>query len=88
MAAPATAADYWMQGVDPVVQQDRHASDPTDSMDLFKPDAPWPTVASRLKSFMTSTQMALRGSDDQVKSILDGLGRRHIALTADLGVLV
>jgi hypothetical protein len=55
-------ARQWLAGEDPVVQQQKHKQVPADYMDLFKPDAPWPTSASQLKVFKISTQMALHGT--------------------------
>jgi hypothetical protein len=87
---PAPAADtaIWFGGVDPVVQQDRHTNAPADYMDLFKPDAPWSDAAAAVKVFKISTQLVLRGTDEQLQAVIEGLRSRHIALAIELGVLV
>jgi hypothetical protein len=79
---------FWFAGVDPVVQGDRHVNYPADYMDLFKPEAPWSVGASALTAFKISTQLVLRGSDEQLSSVFAGLKARHIALAIELGVLV
>ena len=81
------APDYWLSGVDPVVQKDTNKSHPADYMDLFRPDTPW-SSAALLKGFKISTQMAFRGTDEQLKAIIDGLKARHIAMSIELGLLV
>lgn len=83
----ACAADYWLGGEDPVVQKDKHKDNPADYMDLFKPDAPWPNAAAGLKVFQISTQLALRGTDEQLKTVIESLKARHIGLSIELGVL-
>jgi len=84
----AGTSPIWLSGVDPVVQKDRHTDKPADYMDLFKPDSPWTVAASGVKVFKISTQMALRGSDEQLRTIIEGLKRRHIAMAIELGVLI
>ena len=81
----ARAGDVWLAGVDPVVAADRQrlgASSPgaNDFMDLFKPDAPWRKAASSIQIFKVSTQFLQRSTDDQLKTVIDDLHRRHIAL--------
>jgi hypothetical protein len=85
---PGSAADYWMAGVDPVDQLLFHRSGPLDYMGLFKPNAPWKTVASRLTALQISPEIVVRGTDDQLKTIFADLERRHIALGVTIGVLV
>ena len=78
----------WLCGEDPVVQRDKHKNQPADYMDLFGSTEAWPVAASRVKVFKISTQMALRGSDEQLKSIIDGLKREGIGMAIEMGVLV
>lgn len=87
IAAGAPAPDIWFGGIDPVIQNDRHADYQTDYMELFKPDAPWPVTAGHTKVFRISTQLVLRGSDEQLKTVIDFVRSRHIGLTIELGVL-
>jgi hypothetical protein len=78
----------WLCGEDPVVQRDKHKDQPADYMDLFGSTEGWPVAASRVKVFKISTQMALRGSDEQLKTIIDGLKREGIGMAIEMGVLV
>jgi hypothetical protein len=82
-----SAAEYWLSGVDPVVQRDRHTDQPADYMDLFRPDAPWATSAEKVQALKISTQMALRGTDDELRTVIEGLKARHIGLAIEMGLL-
>ena len=64
---------FWFDGVDPVVQGDRHVDTPRDYMDLFKPGAPWSAGAAGLTAFKISTQLVLRGTDEQLRMVFAGL---------------
>ena len=86
--ARAAQTEIWLGGVDPVVQNDRHVGEPADFMQMFTPDAPWSTAASKLTAFKISTQFVLRGSDDQLRTFLSDLQRRHIGVALELGTLV
>jgi hypothetical protein len=70
------------------VQSDRHVDTPKDYMDLFKPGAPWTVGAAGTTAFKISTQLVLRGTDEQLRTVFAGLKARHIALAIELGVLV
>lgn len=85
---PEQRREIWFSGVDPVVQGDRHVDTPKDYLDLFKPDAPWSAAAAGTTAFKISTQLVLRGTDEQLRTIFAGLRQRHIALAIELGVLV
>jgi hypothetical protein len=87
VAAQTTSTAIWLGGEDPVVQKDKHKSQPADYMDMFKPNAPWSVAASGLTAFKISTQLVLRGSDEQLQTVIDGLKNRHIALAIELGIL-
>ena len=87
VTAQATTSAIWLGGEDPVVQKDKHKTQPADYMELFKPHAPWPVAASGLTAFKISTQLVLRGTDEQLQTVIDGLRSRHIALAIELGVL-
>jgi hypothetical protein len=77
----------WLGGEDPVVQKDKHKTQPADYMDMFQPNAPWSVAASGLTAFKVSTQLVLRGTDEQLRTVIDGLKSRHIALAIELGLL-
>lgn len=61
--------------------------DPADYLDLFKPNAPWPVASAHLQAFEISAQMALTGTDEQLKTVIEGLRSRHIGLAIQLGLL-
>jgi hypothetical protein len=85
-AHPAGAAEIWFGGVDPFVRQVMQPGAPSDYTDLFRPDAPWSKAAAQVKVFETSTQFVNRGSDEQVRRMLDDLRQRHMKLA--LGALM
>jgi len=82
-----SSKQIWLGGVDPVAQSDRHTTNPPDYMDLFKPDAPWSTGAAATNVFKVGTAFMLRGTDDQLRTMIEGLKSRHIALAVEFGVL-
>lgn len=83
----ARQPEIWFGGVDPVVQKDRHIDYPADFMELFQPRAPWAVAASGTQVFKISTQFILRGTEDQIRTLVVGLRQRHIALGVELGLL-
>ena len=82
-AMPAAAAGLWLAGVDPVVERDRGANTPVDYMALFRPDAPWRTVAAGIGAFMISTPFARRSSDEELARLVGDLRRRRIPLAME-----
>jgi hypothetical protein len=89
-AVPASAQQIWMAAVSPYTQaapkwRQWHAS--IDYMDLFRPDAPWQTVAGRTSVFKIGTAYALSGNEDQLRTIFGDLERRGIALGLESGLL-
>jgi hypothetical protein len=87
MSGQAQAVQFWLAGEDPVVQADKHKSDPADFMELFRPDAPWQHAASRLAVFKISTQLVLRGSEADLSTVFADLRRRGIALAMEAPML-
>jgi hypothetical protein len=78
----------WLSGVDPAVQLRKHTQTPADYMDLFRPDAPWAKAASGLTAFKIGGEFGLRSTDDQLRTVIDDLKRRHIHLAVEIGLLV
>lgn len=79
----------WMASVEPAARgalQTLQAR--SDYMDLFRPDAPWATGASRLKVFKVSGAFGLHSTDENMQTVINDLKRRHIALAVEFGVLV
>ena len=67
-AVPASAQQIWMAAVSPYTQAApkwRQWDASVDYMDLFRPDAPWSTVAGRTNVFKIGTAYALSGNEDQ-----------------------
>ena len=84
-APPARAAQYWFGGQDPVARGDR--PHPPDWMELFQPDAAWQQGESRLTAFKVSAQFVLRGTDDMIRTVADGLHRHHVAFAVEMGAV-
>jgi hypothetical protein len=82
------ARDYWLSGEDPVTIKDKDMSGPADYLDLFHWDAPWSSSAAKLKGFKITTQLVMRGTDEQLKTVIEGLKARHIGMSIELGLLV
>jgi hypothetical protein len=89
--ASAAAEDrpqhLWLAGEDPADQAQKHKSEPADYMELFQPGSPWPAAASKLGVFKISAQMALRGTDAQLRAIIEGLKARRIKLAIEMGLI-
>jgi hypothetical protein len=60
----------------------------TDAGDMWKPDAPWATVASNVKIMTFVVPNLERVTDSDLKLALDDLKRRHIALAVGTGMIV
>ncbi len=86
-ARPAPAAQIWFGGQDPVVREDKHRTAPMDWMDMFAPNPAWPRAYSRLDVFKISMQMALRGSDDMLRTVAASLRAHHVALAIEMGAV-
>jgi hypothetical protein len=50
---------------------------------LFPADAPWPTVAGRVAVFKIYLDVVRHASDDELRSIFQGLSARHIGLALE-----
>jgi hypothetical protein len=87
IAASSSKPQIWLAADDPVVQAQKHKNEPVDYMDLFKPESPWGSPGTRLEAFKISTQMALRGSDEQLRTVIEGLKARHVKLAIEMGLI-
>jgi hypothetical protein len=85
-AAPAWSQNVWLAGIDPAARAGAHRG-PADYMELFRPDAPWKSAASKVRVFQISTQMTLRGSDTQLRAIIEAIKARHIKLAVAMGLI-
>jgi hypothetical protein len=80
LVAPArAAAQVWFSVIDPNWRNIREWP-PNDSMQLFQPDAPWQTAAHGVAVYEIFKKFVEQGSDDDLRTIIDGLRQRHIAL--------
>jgi hypothetical protein len=89
-SVPANAQQIWMAAVNPLTQaapkwRQWHAS--VDYMDMFRPDAPWQTVAARTNVFKIGLAYALFGKEEELRTIFSDLERRGIALGLESGLL-
>jgi len=80
----SAATKMWLSGEDPVVQSEKHKRDPADYVDMFRADAPW---GSNVEVFAISMQMVLRGTDEQLRKIIEELRRRRIAMAVTVLLL-
>ena len=80
---PAAAAQYWFGGEDPVTRGER--PHPPDWMSMFQPGAPWQQGKSHLTAFKVAAQFVLRGTDEQIHTVVDDLHRNHIAFAVEMG---
>src|ERR1019366_7891568 len=62
-------------------------SDPSDYLDFFRPDAPWASAAAKLNGFKISTQLVMRGTDEQLKTGIEGLKARYVWMSIEMGLL-
>jgi hypothetical protein len=77
----AAATDIWMSAGPHINHPAPGWEGPrTDSGDMWKPDAPWATVASRVKVMTFVVPNLERVTDGDLKLAFDDLKRRHIAL--------
>jgi hypothetical protein len=58
-----------------------------DYMDLFQNDAPWGSVAQRVSAFKLYPYFTGRSTDAELKSVIDNLRQRNIALALEARVL-
>ncbi|RKP44302.1 hypothetical protein D7S89_22495 [Trinickia fusca] len=56
-------------------------------MDLFRPDAPWPTVARQTRVFKIGPGFASQGREEDLRQLFANLRERHIALALEIGML-
>ena len=78
---------YWLSGEDVVTVKDKNRTGPADYLDLWHPGAPWASAAAKLTGFKVSTQLVLRGTDEQLRTVIDGLRARNVGMSIELGLL-
>jgi hypothetical protein len=85
--ALAHAPEIWMGPIDPVTRAAEHWDTSADFMDLFRPDAPWQTVAAHTKIFKIGPGFTQQGKEEDLKRIFKELQRRDIGLAVEMGLL-
>jgi hypothetical protein len=84
----AYGAEVWLAAVDPRTRQALHWDNSSvDYMDLFRPDAPWETVALQTRIFQIGPGFAQTGAEEDLKAIFADLRRRDIGLALEMGSL-
>lgn len=83
----ANSQQIWLAAVDPYTSEARKWNASVDYMDLFRPDAPWKTVASRASVFKLGPAFSRVGKDEQLRLVIEDLRRRNIALALEVGLL-
>ena len=86
--APARAAEYWLSGVDPVVQRLTHRQVMQDYMDLLSDPDAWRASAAKVSVFKVSAQFVLFGEPDMIRRVFNGMHARHIKMAVELGSVV
>jgi hypothetical protein len=85
--ALAAEPEIWLAPVDPIKRAVQEGTGPSDFMDLFPAEAPWKTAASRVQVFEIYPQFLAKASDDMLRTVIDGLKTRHIALAVSYGLV-
>ncbi len=84
----AAAPQIWLSSVSPVTAKADHwTNSSVDYMDLFTPDAPWPTVSSHLTVFKFGPAFASQGNPDDLRKIFAYLRQHHIKFALETGML-
>jgi hypothetical protein len=79
--------EIWLAAVDPYTQAMRHWQASVDYMQLFKPDAPWQTVARRINVFKIGPGFSSSGNQQELSTIVEELRHRGISLALEVGLL-
>lgn len=83
----ALAPEIWFAPDDPIHQEQRSAPGVIDFMVLFPAGAPWSQAAAHIQVFQIYPQFASRATDAQLRTVIEGLRQRHIALALSCGML-
>jgi hypothetical protein len=86
--APARAVDYWLGGVDPIVQQLAHKPVMQDYMGLLNDPQAWREGAAKVSVFKVSAQFVLSGEPDMIRRVFNGMHARHIKMAVEMGSVV
>jgi hypothetical protein len=87
-SAPARAVEYWLGGIDPVVQRMAHKPVMQDYMGLLNDPGAWRESASQVSVFKVSAQFVLFGEADMIRQVFNGMHARHIKMAIEMGSVV
>jgi hypothetical protein len=82
-----TRPEIWFAPEDSIRRAERGDPWKGDFFELFPADAPWQAAAARVQVFEIYPQFVARASDDNLRTVIEGLERRHIALAYSCGML-
>jgi hypothetical protein len=86
-AAPPSAPDLWLGALEPPSRAARGLA-PNDYLDLFRADAPWPTVAAHLTEVVLSKRFVMQAPAEMLAAVVGDLARRHIGVAMQVRALV
>lgn len=87
-AAPARAVEYWLGGVDPVVQRLAHKPVMQDYLGLLNDPEAWRASSAEVSVFKVSAQFILVGEPDMIRRVFNGMHARHIKMAVEMGSVV
>ena len=87
-SAPARAVEYWLGGVDPVVQRMAHKPVMQDYMGLLSEPEAWRAAAAKVAVFKVSAQFVLFGEPDMIRRVFNEMHARHVRMAVEMGSVV
>lgn len=88
LSTPAFATDFWLGGVDPVIQRTSHKGSMKDYLELLSDPKAWSASALKVSVFKVSAQFVLYGEPDLIRKVFDGMHGRHISMAVEMGSVV
>jgi hypothetical protein len=86
--ACALATEYWLGGVDPVIQRVAHKDVMRDYMGLVNDPDAWRAGATRVSVLKVSAQFVLFGEPDMIRGVFNNMHARHIKMAVEMGSVV
>jgi len=83
----AAEPEIWLAPVDPIKRSGWADAGASDFLDLFPADAPWKTAKGYTQVFEIYPQFLYRSSDEMLRTVIEGLKSRHIALAVSYGLM-
>jgi hypothetical protein len=79
--------EIWLAPVDPIKRAGWPDAGASDFLDLFPADAPWKTAAGHTQVFEIYPQFLARAPDEMLRTVIEGLKQRQIALAVSYGLM-